>query len=114
MRREDMLLLLFLGAIIAGVGVSVQRVQAYLNGDWAEVADCRETYWTCTAEVIGKSRIPRTEPVGFDASAKACGEYRAYETALRRATFECSMSRLVIGGSCRELETACELPEKAY
>ncbi len=114
MRREDILLFVFLGALIAGVGVGVSKVQAYLNGDWAEVADCRATYWTCTAEVVGKSRIPRTEPVKFDAEAKACGEYRAYETALRRATFECSMSRSVLGGSCREAETKCELPEKAY
>ena len=114
MRREDMLLFLFLGVIIAGVGVGVQKVQAYLNGDWAEVADCRETYWNCTAEVVGKSKIPRTEPASFKAEAKACGEFRAYETSLRRATFECSMSGTVLGGSCRELETVCELPEKAY
>ena len=114
MRREDIILFLVLGVVIAGVGVGVQKVQDYLNGDWAEVADCRETFWTCHADVGGKSKIPRTEPVKFGASAKACGEFRAYETALRRATFECSMSSSVLGGSCRELETVCELPERAY
>jgi hypothetical protein len=113
-RREDLLLFAGHGLVVIGVAFGIQRVQDYLNGDWAEVADCRATFWTCEAEVGGKSRIPRTEPVVFAARAKACGEYRAYETALRRATFECSMSRSVLGGSCKEIETKCALPDKAY
>lgn len=113
-RREDLTIFAGLAVLIAVGGFTMQTVQDYLNGDWGEVQECRETYWTCEAEVAGKSKIPRTRPVTFKADAKACDEYRSYEVSLRRATFDCAMSRGVVGGTCREVETRCELPKKRY
>jgi len=113
-RRDDIIIFAGLAVIVAVAGFTMQAVQDYLNGDWAEVSDCRQTYWTCEAQVAGKSKIPRTTPVVFSADAKACDEYRSYETSLRRATFDCAMSRGVVGGTCRELETNCALPKKRY
>ncbi len=114
LRKEDLLIFAGLAIAVGVAGFGVQRIQQYLAGDWGEVAECRETFWTCESKVGGKARSARPEPVAFTASAKACDEYRAYETSLRRASFECSMSRAVVGGSCREIETDCSLPNRPF
>ena len=104
-----------LGAIAIGGGLGMRAMQRWLSEDWREVATCRATYWTCESTIQGLPRlIVRTgsKPT-FKSEAKACDEYTAFETAMRRATFDCSTGSNVIGGSCRELETECWLPTEA-
>ncbi len=103
---------LCLGSIAVGGGLGMSKVQQWLSEDWREVTTCRATYWTCEATVEGRPRlVVRTgsNPT-FRNEAKACDEYRAFETAVRRATFDCNTGSNVIGGTCREVETECWLP----
>ena len=86
----------------------------YLAGDWQRVQDCEESYWTCQATVGGMPRSGGSVLVGHDRLARACREYEAWERSVRRASFDCSMSRAVVGGSCRTMEVECELPDKLY
>lgn len=114
MRREDAMLLGVGMALLAVAGVGLPALQRYLGGDWAEIADCRETFWTCRTEASGRPRVVRTEPALFSAEARSCAEYRAYEVSVRRAIFDCSMDRSIVGGTCREVDTKCALPDRAY
>ncbi len=106
-----MILVAVLVVLAIGGAFAMDALQTYLSGDWTEVRDCRETYWTCEAEWDAKARIPQTAPVTFDGVAKACDEYHAYRKAAERARFDCAMSRRVLGTTCAEVETDCFLPQ---
>ncbi len=104
-----------LGAIAVGGGLGMRAVQQWLSEDWREVSTCRATYWTCESTIEGKPRLvvrTASKPT-FESEAKACDEYRAFETAVRRAMFECATGSNVIGGSCVEVDTECWLPAAA-
>ncbi len=110
----DLLLFGGLALIATAGGLGMSSLQDYLRGDWQEVRDCRDTYWTCDVEWHGVSRTPSNRPVAFSGTAKRCDEYRAYLVAAERAKFDCAMSRRVAGGSCAEAEYECTLPDTAY
>lgn len=110
-KRPDVLLFTVLAVLALGGAFAMDAVQTYLSGDWAEIRECRETYWTCEAEWTAKARIPQTAPVVFDGVAKACGEYQAFRKSSERARFDCAMSRRALGTTCAEVETDCFLPQ---
>lgn len=115
MRKEEALSFIAMAVIAVGGGVGMQAAQQYLSEDWREVTECRATYWSCEALVAGTAKIHvggRT--TRFTGEAKACDEYRAYKSSMDRAEFECKMSRNVVPGTCREVETDCHLPGKDY
>lgn len=112
--RGNIIGFLLLGGLLAGAGIGMTAVSNWLAGDWRKVADCKETYWTCDATVAGAPRTGGNELIGFSRIARSCHEYEAWETAVRRASFDCSMGRDVVGRTCKLHEAACELPEKLY
>ena len=113
MRREEAILWVTLATLATGAGWGMREAQRYFSEDWREVENCSSTYWVCEATATGKSRLPvRGRAPTFLAEAKACEEFGAYETALRRALFDCSMGGTIVGGSCRELQTDCAISSK--
>jgi len=113
-KRADLMLFLGFAVIAIGGGLAMDALQPYMNGDWADVKECRETPWVCEVSWSAVARIPQTAPVVFEGTAKACDEYRAYRKAAERARFDCAMSRRVQGSTCAELEQDCTLPNDRY
>jgi len=95
--------------LIVGLGGLMRGMQAYIAGDWRSVASCRSTYWQCRSEFSGMSVAARGD-VTFTAEAKACNQIKAYDSAIRRAGLDCSLSRSARRNSCREVKTQCGLP----
>jgi hypothetical protein len=105
---------LILAAVAVVGGLAMNAAQKWLNEDWREVSTCQTTYWTCESTIQGRPRIvvvSGSKPT-FTSEAKACEEYRAFESAMRRAMFNCNTGSNVLGGTCREVETECWLPTK--
>lgn len=100
--------------VFAGLLAGMGAVSNYLAGDWRNVQDCSETYWTCFATVGGLPRSGGSLLVPSERLARSCREYEAWESSVRRASFDCSMSRSVVGGTCRIMEVECELPGQLY
>ncbi len=105
---------LLVGCLLAGVLGGMGFVAEYLSGDWQRVRDCSETYWTCGATIGGMPRSGGSQLVPHERMARSCHEYEAWERSVRRAQFDCSMSRYVVAGSCRTVEVECELPNQLY
>ena len=114
MLKQDIVTFSFLTALLVALGFGMVKAQDYLRSDWRDVAECEQSYWTCDAQVGGRSLSGAGSKVVFAGSAKACGEYRAYKNSLWRATYECSTSGMVESSSCREIQTDCKLPHGLY
>lgn len=113
-QRGNIVGFLVIGAVLAVALGAMAGVSEYLAGDWQRVQDCSESYWTCNATVGGMPRTGGSQLVPHDRIARSCREFEAWERSVRRASFDCSMSRQVVGGSCRMVEVDCELPDKLY
>ena len=112
MTRGTILGLAAVSAAFLFAAVGLLRVSDWLAGDWRKVRECSATYWTCEAIVAGEPREGAGGPVPFSRLARSCSEYDAWETAIRRATFDCTMERGVAGPTCKLAEAACALPER--
>lgn len=112
--RGNIIGIALLGSILLGAGIGMTAVSNWLAGDWRKVQDCEATYWTCEATVAGAPRTGGNELVGFTRIARSCHEYQAWETAVRRASFDCSMGRDVVGQTCKLHEAECLLPTQLY
>ncbi len=106
--------LLLVGGLVLGLLGGMAAVSEYLAGDWQRVEDCSESYWTCHATVGGMPRTGGSTLIGNERLARACREYEAWERSVRRASFDCSMSRQIVSGSCRTMDVECELPDQLY
>jgi len=112
--RGKFLGFVLMGSLLLGGGIGMTAVSNWLAGDWRKVQDCEATYWTCDAVVAGAPRTGGNELVGFSRLARSCHEYAAWETAVRRASFDCSMGRDVVGSTCKLQEADCRLPTQHY
>jgi hypothetical protein len=106
---RDLIAFVALVVLIVGLGAMMRGMQAYIAGDWRSVAACRSTYWQCHSEFSGASVAARGS-MTFTADAKACAQVKAYDTAIRRAGLDCTLSRSTRRNSCREVKTQCGLP----
>ena len=102
------------GTLILGLLGGMAEVSEYRLGDWRRVEDCSQTYWTCVATIGGMPRSGGSQLVSYDRLARSCREFGAWERSVRRAQFDCSMSRHVIAGTCRTVDVECELPGQLY
>ena len=107
---------MFVGLVAAVLvlGLGMQAFHNYLSGDWRQVAECRQSYWVCTSSFDAAPIRNGSKTPVFNSTAKACDQYPAYESARRRAMFDCGASRIVRTGTCRESETRCSLPNRLY
>ena len=106
---KDLAAFVVLVVVIVALGAMMRGMQAYIAGDWRSVVSCRSTYWQCHSEFTGVSVAARGS-VTFTADAKACAQMTAYDSAIRRAGLDCSLSRSTRRNSCREVKTQCGLP----
>ncbi|HCP44924.1 MAG TPA: hypothetical protein DIU15_02695 [Deltaproteobacteria bacterium] len=112
--KEDILMFLGLITAVVVLGYAMQSFHTYINGDWRQVAECRQSYWVCTSSFDGSPIRQGGKTPVFSSTSRACDQYPAYESARRRAMFDCGSSRSVRQGSCRESETRCSLPNRVY
>ena len=112
--RTNLIGFLIVAVVLGGVLGGMAYMSDRLAGDWHRVEDCAESYWTCTAVVGGLPRTGGSNLIKHDRLARSCRENGAWERSVRRASFDCSMSRRVTGGTCRVVEVECELPDKLY
>jgi len=110
----NILPLVLVGGLVLGSLGAMAAVSEYMAGDWPRVKDCSQSYWTCEARVGGMPRTGGSVLIEAERLARACREFEAWERSVRRASFDCSMTRSVVGGSCRVVEVECELPDKMY
>ena len=110
MRRDDRILVLAL--LLGGglVGIGMISLQEYLSDDWRRTRECQNSYWSCDSIALGLGGMSGRNEFEFDGTARACSYHRAYESSARRAGFSCRASGRVDTGTCRTLDTRCELP----
>jgi hypothetical protein len=97
--------------LLVGSMLAVHLISQWYSADWRAVRDCRATYFACTSTVVGSPRLDSLKGPAptFEGHAKACQHNPAWERAIFRAKFECQVSRRVEHGTCRELETTCDI-----
>ncbi len=114
MNRQDLVAFLLLAGIVIGLGGGMRALHTWLQGDWRHLTECEESYWTCVAEFEGRPPAGGRDPLKYLGLARSCEEYRAYESAIRRADFNCRTSGVARIDTCREVDIHCSLPRANF
>ena len=114
MARGNLIGLGVLAGVLAAAGIGLTSFSGWLAGDWRKVSECSSTYWTCEAIVGGANEEGGGQPAAFTRLARSCREFDAWEVAVRRASFDCTMERDIVPASCKLVEATCALPDRLH